>query len=86
MTEPTGLTINGKYLKYTVKNTSRTFKDGTRVNTTYGPGTVIGMESFYNGECTRFIVQLDDPTRWTNAEDNGFCCFVRKELHPNKNN
>jgi hypothetical protein len=41
------------------------FKDGTRVDTRYGRGTVVGTEWFKPWDFVRYIVQLDAPERWS---------------------
>jgi hypothetical protein len=41
---------------------------GVHVETCFGSGTVVGKESFYGGKLVRWVVSLDDRTRWACSE------------------
>ena len=51
--------------------------NGAYVNTKFGPGQIVGIESGYS---TRVVVLLDDPSRWAFGDVSKEACFYPKEI------
>lgn len=53
-------------------------KNGTRVKTEFGVGTVVGIESFFGGNLVRILVELDPGHTW--SFKNQISAFFEKDL------
>ena len=59
-----------------------TVRLGARVNTPLGCGRTVGKEEFFNDY--RWLVKLDDPSRWAFGKETDVAAFFRHEVVPNK--
>jgi len=51
---------------------------GARVNTPLGCGEVVGKEEFFKDY--RWLVRLDDPSRWSFGKETDIAAFFRNEV------
>lgn len=58
----------------------RVIEIGKRVSTPLGPGEVVGYESFYGGKTLRYIVRIDDPSRWAFGHESDTPYIFEREV------
>lgn len=57
------------------------FKEKDKVQTScLGTGIIVGIESFRNGSTIRYLVKLDDPSKWSFGKEYDVAEFFESEL------